>query len=175
MNETIFRFFNDFALQNDTLDTVIIFLSDKFGLFLIFGLIIFLFTHKHKEDNIRNIAIIFFSALLAWIIARAIKFFYFSPRPFEALSDANVLFEYETGDSFPSGHATFFSALATSFYFYHRYLAAIYIAGTLLIGISRITAGIHWPLDILAGYALGGFIGYLSYKFLAMQSQNKLK
>jgi undecaprenyl-diphosphatase len=166
MNETIFRFFNDFALQNEIFDTVVIFLTDKFGLLLIFGLIIFLFTHKHKEDNIRNIAVIFFSALLAWVVAKIIKFFYFSPRPFEVLDTANVLFEYEPGDSFPSGHATFFGALATSFYFYHKYLAWIYIIGALLIGASRITAGIHWPVDILVGYALGGVIGYFAYRFL---------
>jgi undecaprenyl-diphosphatase len=83
------------------------------------------------------------------------------------LDTANVLFEYEPGDSFPSGHATFFSALATSFYFYHKYIAIIYIVGAFLIGASRIAAGIHWPLDILVGYALGGVIGYLAYKLLA--------
>jgi undecaprenyl-diphosphatase len=167
MNTAIFNFFNNFALQNETFDAVIVFLTDKFGLLLIFGLIIFLFTHKHKEDNIRNIAVIFFSALGAWVISKIIKFFYFSPRPFEVLDTANVLFEYEPGDSFPSGHATFFSALATSFYFYHKYIAIIYIVGAFLIGASRIAAGIHWPLDILVGYALGGVIGYLAYKLLA--------
>ncbi|MBL7045248.1 MAG: phosphatase PAP2 family protein [Parcubacteria group bacterium] len=163
MNETIFRFFNDFALQNEIFDTIIIFLTDKFGLLLIFGLIVFLFTHKHKEDNIRNIFVIFISALAAWFVARVVKFFYFSPRPFEVLDTANVLFEYEPGDSFPSGHATFFSALATSFYFYHKYLAWIYIIGAVLIGASRVIAGIHWPFDILVGYVLGGIIGYFAY------------
>ena len=166
MNTTIFNFFNSFALQNEILDAWIIFLTDKFGLILIFGLVIFLFTHKHKEDNIRNIFVILFSAVIAWFVARAIKFFYFSPRPFEVLDTANVLFEHGGGDSFPSGHATFFSALATSFYFYHKYLAWIYIIGALLIGASRITAGIHWPLDILAGYVLGGIIGCFAYRLL---------
>ena len=166
MNTTIFNFFNSFALQNEILDAWIIFLTDKFGLLLVFGLIIFLFTHKHKEDNIRNIFVILFSAVIAWFVARAIKFFYFSPRPFEVLDTANVLFEHGGGDSFPSGHATFFSALATSFYFYHKYLAWIYIIGALLIGASRITAGIHWPLDILAGYVLGGIIGCFAYRLL---------
>lgn len=163
MNTAVFNFFNNFALQNEIFDAVIIFLTDKFGLLLVFGLIIFLFTHKHKKDNIRNIFVIFLSALFAWIVSKAIRLFYFSPRPFEVLDTANVLFEHNGGDSFPSGHATFFGALATSFYFYHKYLAWIYIIGALLIGVSRITAGIHWPVDILAGYALGGIIGYIAY------------
>lgn len=167
MDETVFNFFNHFALQNETLDSIIVFLTDKFGLILIFSLIIFLFTHKHKEDNIRNISVIFFSALFAWGIAIVIKFFYFSPRPFETLQNVNLLFEHGGGDSFPSGHATFYSALATSFHFYHKYLAWIYIIGAILIGLSRITAGIHWPLDILAGYILGGIIGYIAYRLFS--------
>lgn len=164
MNKTIFKFFNYFALQNSIFDAIIIFLSDKFGLLLIFILIIFLFTHKHKEENTRNILIIFLSGLLAWFIAKIIKYFYFSPRPFEILDSVNILFEHGEGDSLPSGHAVFYSAIATSFYFYHKYLALIYIIGALLIGMSRIVAGIHWPIDILAGYALGGITGYFVYK-----------
>lgn len=165
MNETIFRFFNDFAFQNETLDSVIVFLTDKFGLLLVFSLIIFLFTHKHKEDNLRNIAVIFLSGLFAWVISKIIKYFYFSPRPFEVLDSVNILFEHGDGDSLPSGHAVFYSAIATSFYFYHKYLAIIYIIGAFVIGVSRIIAGIHWPVDILVGYALGGIVGFFAYKF----------
>ena len=164
INEIIFRFLNNFASQDKLFDAIVIFLTDKFGLFLIFGLLIFLFIHKHKEDNLRNIFVILVSAIIAWLISKTIKFFYFSPRPFETLDNVNLLFEYGESDSFPSGHATFFSALATSFYFYHKYLAIIYIIGAILIGLSRIIAGIHWPSDILAGYALGGLIGYFIYK-----------
>ena len=165
INEVIFRFLNNFASQDKLFDAIIIFLTDSFGLLLIFGLLIFLFTHKHKEDNLRNIFVILISAIIAWLISKAIKFFYFFPRPFETLDNVNLLFEYGDGDSFPSGHATFFSALATSFYFYHKYLAIIYIIGAILIGISRIVAGIHWPLDIVAGYIIGGLFGYFVYKF----------
>ncbi|MFQ5661897.1 MAG: phosphatase PAP2 family protein [Candidatus Paceibacteria bacterium] len=167
MNEAIFRFFNDFALRSECLDAVIIFLTDHFGLILIAGLIVFIALHKNSKIRFKHAATIIIVALFAWGIAKAIKFFYFSPRPFEALQNVNLLFEHGGGDSMPSGHATFYSALATSFYFYHKYLAIIYIIGAILIGLSRIIAGIHWPLDILAGYALGGLIGYIAYRFLA--------
>ncbi len=169
MNNYIFEYLNNFALQNETFDTIVIFLTDNLGLLLIFGLIVFLFTHKHKEDNIRNILVILASAIVAWLVAKGIKHISLSPRPFEVLDNVNLLFEHGGGDSFPSGHATFYSALATSFYFYHKYLAIIYIIGAILIGLSRIIAGIHFPIDILAVYALVGLIGYLAYRFLATQ------
>jgi|TARA_Y100000310_G_scaffold313175_1_gene361200 undecaprenyl-diphosphatase len=169
MNQIIFRFLNDFALRNEFLDAVIVFFMEHFGLLLIAGLVVFIIFHKSSKIGFKYAVVIFTAALAAWFIAKAIKFFYFSPRPFEILDNVNLLFEHGEGDSFPSGHATFFSALAVSLYFYHKRIAIIYIAGALFIGLSRIIAGIHWPTDILAGYALGGLIGYLAYKFLAMR------
>jgi undecaprenyl-diphosphatase len=166
MNEAIFRFLNDIVLRNELFDAVIIFFTDAFGFFLIAGLIVFIFYHKSVKTGFKHALIIFISALIAWFVAKAIKYFYFSPRPFEALDNVRLLIEHGRGDSFPSGHATFYSALATAFYFNHKRLAIVYIVGALLIGTSRIAAGIHWPTDILAGYALGGVIGYLAYRFL---------
>ncbi len=73
-----------------------------------------------------------------------------------------------------------FAALASALYFYHKKIALWYAIGALLIGLSRITVGIHWPLDILAGYILGGIIGggvYFLYKtyFYGRQLQNGSK
>lgn len=182
MNETIFRFFNNFASQSETLDALIIFSAEHLGYILIAILIIIFFagggqssrngverglTSRSKKSFLaRDIIIIIFSAILAWLIAGAIKYSFPSPRPFLTLPDINLLFEHGAHDSFPSGHATFFSALATATYFYRRNLAYIFIIGALLIGVARITAGIHWPIDILAGYALGALVAYITYRLL---------
>lgn len=66
------------------------------------------------------------------------------------------------GYSFPSGHASVSSAtlwtlarimkVETNRDKYLRYLA---IGLPLLIGLSRIILGVHWPTDIIAGFLLG--------------------
>lgn len=61
------------------------------------------------------------------------------------------------GYSFPSGH----SASASSMYFTlardikKKWMWTLAIAVTLLIGFSRFAVGVHYPTDVLAGWALG--------------------
>ncbi len=180
MNENIFYVFNSFAGQNYVVDQLIIFLSNWFGYLLIALLGIFLIFHKDKKKGVRDLFVVLTAAITAYALAKIFKEIFPNPRPFEVLTDANILYEHGGGDSFPSGHATFFAALATAIYFYHKKIALWYAIGALLIGLSRIVVGIHWPLDILVGYILGGIIGtavYFSYKtyFLGRQLQNSSK
>jgi len=173
MNQELFHLFNAYALQYEWLDQVILFAAEYLGWVLIAGLVTFLFTHKHdRKEGFKNILVIFSAAALAWGLAHAVKYFSVSPRPFASLPDANVLFETKSGlDSFPSGHATFFAALATAVFFYHRSLGALYLLGAFLIGIARIAAGVHWPVDVLAGWGIGGAVAYFAYKFYHLRAK----
>jgi undecaprenyl-diphosphatase len=155
-------------MRYDWLDETFIFLATDFGIVLIVIILIFLVTHRHRGYGIKNILVIFTTAILAWAVAEVVKHFYISPRPFVTLppEKVNLLFKHGSLDSFPSGHATFFSALAVALYAYHKSIGSWYLVGALLIGISRIVVGIHWPTDILAGYIIGGVIGYFVYYFI---------
>jgi undecaprenyl-diphosphatase len=65
-------------------------------------------------------------------------------------------------NSFPSAHAMVSASLAVALVAgirkpraYRLYLTGIAILLTGLIGISRIYLGVHWPSDVIAGWALG--------------------
>lgn len=162
INEIIFYAFNNLAGWNDLFDSFVIFCADPLGYLLLGGLMVFLFTHKDKRKGVRDVTVVMTAALLAWLIAHAIKYFYYHPRPSEFF-ETYILFNPDSQQSFPSGHATFFSALAVALYFYHKKLAYVYGVGAVLIGFARIVGGVHWPFDILAGWVLGGCIAVVSY------------
>jgi undecaprenyl-diphosphatase len=66
----------------------------------------------------------------------------------------------ESWYSFPSGHATFFMALAVSIFLSHKKAGYLFMFFALLIGIARIIAGVHFPVDILGGFVIGALVAF---------------
>lgn len=64
---------------------------------------------------------------------------------------------YEASYSFPSGHATAIAALACVIVVLwpRWWVACGAVALALLVGYSRLYLGVHRPVEILAGYAVG--------------------
>lgn len=170
MNNNIFFFLYNLAHQSVFFDRLVIFFAVYFPIVVIFLAGIFLIMHhevlKAEEpfkvflEKKREILMVFFSAIVAWVTAYVLKFLIHSPRPFDAFSQVHSLFS-ETGYSFPSGHATFFMALAFAIFFLHKKVGYIFMFFALLIGLARIIAGVHFPIDILGGFVLGFLISCL--------------
>jgi len=169
MNNTIFLFFYNLAHRSIFFDKLVIFSAVDFpyvvvilaGLFLLFHHEILqaenpfqVFLKKKKE-----ILLVFFSGFLAYFISVILKILLHTPRPFLALPNIQALFT-ESGFAFPSGHATFFSALAFSIFFLHKKAGYVFMFFALLIGLARIIAGVHFPVDILGGFVLGAGVAY---------------
>jgi undecaprenyl-diphosphatase len=59
-----------------------------------------------------------------------------------------------SGPSFPSGHMTNNTAIATCLTVFYRRRGALYWILTAIIGYSRIYLGAHWPSDVMATFFL---------------------
>ena len=59
--------------------------------------------------------------------------------------------------SFPSGHVAFFLLFGTIFAFYFQswIILVIFIALDIIIAISRVILGVHFPMDVIFGFVFG--------------------
>jgi undecaprenyl-diphosphatase len=86
------------------------------------------------------------------------------PRPFAVENAVRAGADPLDPFSFPSGHtlhAVAFSTVAIAFY---PMLAWLLVPFTLLVAVSRVVLGLHYPSDVMAGAAIGALIaqGFLA-------------
>ena len=154
-------YFNSFIFRNSAFDFLVYFFAEVFPFFLIaFSLFYFVFIKKNLMAMLSETFIVF----AGWATAEILKFIFAKPRPFLSISEFIPLFTSE-GLSFPSSHATVFSALAVVMFFENKKLGIFFIIGAVLIGLARVVAGVHYPLDILAGFLLGALGVVIVYKY----------
>lgn len=108
-----------------------------------------------------RMAILAFSAVASGaVLSSVLKFGFGRPRPELVSHQARVLSE-----SFPSGHAmvsavTYLTlgaliAQAEQPRLIKIYFMSLAVLLSFVIGITRIYLGVHWPSDVLAGWAMG--------------------
>lgn len=117
----------------------------------------------------RNIQVhwtIFFAALSCAILSNLLKDYFGLSRPAGvlALELFNTVGPVYKAGSFPSGHILTAFAMASICFCNVRSssLKYLFLLIATLVGLSRILIGVHWPIDILAGGALGILIGVSS-------------
>lgn len=103
------------------------------------------------------------ATIIAIIVVNIIKFYAGSIRPPAVISKdiINIIGPALVHRSFPSGHTVTIFTLTSILIFYFRSVRVrlILILLALLVGISRIAVGVHWPVDVLAGAVLGSLFG----------------
>ncbi len=87
-----------------------------------------------------------------------------APRPIGSEGVRTIYKDTATGSSFPSGHSQLGGGL---FYFMfkngkNRILKTMFIIIALLIPLSRLYLGVHFPVDVVVGLALGIIMVYVS-------------
>ncbi|MEK9131513.1 MAG: phosphatase PAP2 family protein [Patescibacteria group bacterium] len=161
MNESVLMFLNTLANSSPLISRCVIFCAEYLGYVVLVAIIAYGLFGKDRKTDIRQVLSLFAVAALAWVLVSVIKHFFPSPRPFEALTSVHALYLHGGMDSFPSGHASFFGALAFGTFHYSRKIGWLLLITAIIIGLARVASGIHFPLDILGGFAVAGIAYFL--------------
>ncbi|MFJ2115028.1 MULTISPECIES: phosphatase PAP2 family protein [unclassified Streptomyces] len=116
------------------------------------------------EDSVTAVAGLIWAPLaagVALLINIPIRGFVERPRPFLDHEGLDVLVAGKTDYSFVSDHATMAMAIGAGVFIAHRKFGLAAIGLALLEGFCRVYMGVHYPTDVIGGFALGTAVALL--------------
>lgn len=138
-----------------SLHPLFFFITQLGSIYIFFILIGFYIIKKHHHIVIR----LLMTGTLAYLLSGFAKSIWGRGRPQELLTNIITL-DVHQGPGFPSGHTALAVALAFTIGHYlprkYHWIPVVWIIG---VALSRMYLGVHLPLDIVGGFALG----WLSY------------
>ncbi|MER6025332.1 phosphatase PAP2 family protein [Streptomyces sp. NPDC001851] len=116
------------------------------------------------EDAASSVAALVWAPLAAGVAVLVnvpIRGFVERPRPFVQHQGLDVLVSGKTDFSFVSDHATITMALGVGLFVANRRFGIAGIGLALLEGFCRVYMGVHYPTDVVGGFALGTAVALL--------------
>ena len=159
-NESLFRGINDFAASTGWLHGPLVFYA-KYGPVLFAGLLVAGWWVARRSGEARRMAVLVWTAvgtLLAVALNQPIGHAVAEARPYTAMPHALVLVARTSDYSFPSDHSVMAGAVVAGLLFVHRKLGLYAVGAAVLLAFCRVYVGAHYPIDVLAGLALGAVV-----------------
>lgn len=161
MNYSIFKFINDFAGKWSVLDHFMIFLS-KSAIVVVIGLLCYLWFQKNTNKKYTAFYIVL-TLILALGSNLILHQFYYHARPF-VNHHVTKLISHSSDSSFVSDHGTLVFSTAIILLLRKNSLSKYSAIWAILVGISRIYVGVHYPFDIVGSFILSGLAALVVIK-----------
>ncbi|EAO51825.1 Bacitracin transport permease protein BCRC [Bacillus thuringiensis serovar israelensis ATCC 35646] len=150
MNYTVFQWFNNFADSSKLLDTLMVAITNSAAYVAILFMLILWFNNGKKDKAIRKQYTVLYTTLsvIFALLVNVLNAVYYHPRPFVS-HDVHQLVPHAADSSFVSDHSVLVFSIVFVFILRGEKLKYIALLWAVLVGISRMYVGVHYPLDIL--------------------------
>ncbi len=159
--DSLFLAINQFAVDTPWLHTPArLFASDGI---LLFELLLVIAWWRGRAMGNRLVAAALLApvaTVVAFGVQQLIVMFVDEARPYAVHPSALVLVSRTTDPSFPSDHACVTAAIAVGLLFANRRLGYAAAIGALLMAVTRLYVGAHWPIDVVAGLLVGALVSW---------------
>jgi undecaprenyl-diphosphatase len=128
-----------------------------------------------RDQKLRFLASIVLAGIIAYALAKVAGKIYYDPRPFVA-EHVKPLIPHAADNGFPSDHALFTATLTVATYFFNKKIAVAMTIVTVIVGVARVLAAVHTPLDIVSGWLFGSIGAIIGYYLVTWywQTRNKV-
>ncbi len=133
---------------------------------IVLATIYFFLQTRDKQKSIIALSAVFLP--LAYIVALIITAFYFNPRPF-VVGNFTPLITHAPDNGFPSDHMLLTSAIASVLFMYNKKIGALAWIIAIVVGISRVYAGIHHLTDIVGSVVIVIVSMWIARKYILPQ------
>lgn len=170
MNRQLFQLVNDFSRATPWLHGLA-------AAFAVYGVVLFgalllagVWSSRHAPSRTLAAAVWAGAGVLVAVAAnQPLSTFVAERRPYAGHPAVLVLIDRTTDWSFPSDHSVMAGAAAagllalTRLHPRLRHIATVAIAAAVLMAATRVYVGVHYPLDVAAGLAVGAAVSALGW------------
>ncbi len=148
------------GLANSVFDSLMPFITEAKHWFLLYLFGGFLLVRSGRKGVFILFLLIITAVLSDQINSNILKDYFGRIRPCHTLDDLRLLVNCGMGKSFPSSHAANSFAAAVVLIHFFRPYRWLFLTIAILIAFSRVYVGVHYPMDVIAGAAVGFIVGY---------------
>ncbi len=140
-------------------DIIIKFFASILIYLLFAGLfVLWIVDGKIKKEQVVHAVFAFF---VAFAISELIKHLFPTVRPYLVNGGGTDVFINPVDGAFPSSHTAEAFAIAVTVFLHDRRVGWWFLGAALSIGIARVLANVHYPVDIVGGAFLGTLVAVL--------------
>lgn len=119
----------------------------------------------YLAESWRGLVLYFSLPAAGFILLSLVRRWINQPRPYESWNISPLLTKEASGNSMPSRHVFSSTVIAMAALSLSPWLGLALLFLTALLALVRVVGGVHYPKDVLVGYACGLLVGGFLYLF----------